>query len=197
MNKYTKAIDEIFEKYGKKEDQYILLGCCHNDYELGDLEYFTVYEILEKLENFHNAEQPVVDPYPYGADENDKEAISINDRFTKDLKKFLPKMHKAFPYFFEPNYEDTNQYWYRCYFATRDHKLFQVMTSGWDPKDEDWEEIIELDKISEAKIDDRADKDAIEKIEIHLEEIKSLLKGIKSDSSKEKIIKKIEKVCKR
>ena len=197
MNKYTKAIDEIFEKYGKKDDQYILLGCCHDDYDLGELIYFSAGDILEKLEYFHEAEQPVVDPYPYGADENDKAAMELNDQFEEDLKKFLIKMRTAFPYFFEPNYEHTNQYWYRCYFATRDHKLFQVMTSDWDPKDSEWEEIIELDNLSEAKIDDSADKDSIGKIEDHLEEIKGLLKTIKSDSAKEKIIEKIKKVCKR
>lgn len=197
MNKYTKAIDEIFEKYGKEDDRFILLGCCHDDYDLGELIYFSAGDILEKLEYFHDAEQPVVDPYPYGAEEDDKAAMELNDQFTEDLKKFLIKMRTAFPYFFEPNYEGTNQYWYRCYFASRDHKLFQVMTAGWNPTDREWEEIIELDNLSEAKIDDSADKDSIEKIESHLDEIKYLLKTIKSDSAKEKIIKKIEKVCKR
>ena len=197
MNKYTKAIDEIFEKYGKEEDQYILLGCCHEDYDLGELMYFSVDAILEKLEYFHDAEQPLVDPYPYEKGEDDKEAMALNDKFTEDLKKLLPVLRKAFPNFFEQNYEGTNQYWYRCYFATRDHKLFQVLTSEWDPKDTEWEEVIELDKLSEDKIDDDADKEYIEKIESHLDEIKAILKFIKSDKEKEKILKKIEKVCKR
>ena len=197
MNKYTKAIDEIFEKYGKEEDQYILLGCCRDDYELGEQSYFTVGAILEKLQYFHDAEQPLVDPYPYEAGEEDKEAMSLNDKFTEDLKKILPELHKAFPHFFELNYEGTNQYWYRCYLATRDHKLFQVLTSDWDPKDTEWEEIIELDKLSEVKIGNSADKNYVENIEEHLDDIKALLKAIKSDKVKEKIIKKIEKVCKR
>lgn len=197
MNKYTKAIDEIFEKYGKEEDQYILLGCCHDDYDLGELDYFSVGAILEKLEYFHDAEQPLVDPYPYETGEKDKEAMSLNEQFTEDLKKLLPKLWEAFPYFFKQNYEGTNQYWYRCYFATRDHKLFQVLTSDWDPKDTEWEEVIELDKLSESKIDDAADKDYIKKIETDLEDIKSLLKSIKSDKEREKILKKIEKVWKR
>lgn len=197
MNKYTKAIDEIFEKYGKEDDQYILLGCCHDDYDLGELDYFSVLSILEKPECFHNAEQPIVDPYPYEAGEEDKEAMLRNERFTKDLKNLLPKLREAFPYFFKQNYEGTNQYWYRCYFATRDHKLFQVLTSDWDPKDTEWDEVIELDKLSESKIDLAADKDYIEKIERDLEDIKSLLKSVKSDKEREKILKKIEKVWKR
>lgn len=197
MNKYTKAIDEIFEKYGKKEDQYILLGCCHDDYDLGELNYFTVGAILEKLEYFTDAEQPLVDPYPYDIGDADKEAIALNDKFTEDLKKLLPVLRKAFPHFFEPNYECTNQYWYRCYFATRDHKLFQVLTSDWDPKDTEWEEVIELDNLSEANINDSADKEYVEKIEDHLDSIKGLLRNIKSDKEREKILKKIEKVWKR
>lgn len=197
MNKYTKAIDKIFEKYGKEEDQYILLGCCHDDYDLGELRYFGVDEILEKLEYFHDAEQPLVDPYPYEEGDDDKEAIALNDKFTDDLRKFLPKLWKAFPHFFKENYEGTNQYWYRCYFATRDHKLFQVLTSNWDPKDTEWEEVIELDNLSEANINDSADKEYVEKIEDHLDSIKALLRDIKSDKEREKILKKIEKVWKR
>ena len=81
--------------------------------------------------------------------------------------------------------------------VTRDHKMFQVLTSSWDAKDTEWEEVIELDKLSEDKIDNDADREYIEKIEEHLDEIKALLKDIKSDKEKEKIIKKIEKVCKR
>lgn len=197
MNKYTKAIDEIFEKYGKEEDQYILLGCCHEDYDLGELLYFSVDAILEKLEYFHDAGELMVDPYPYEECEDRKEAMALNDKFSEDLKKLLPVLRKAFPHFFEPNYEGTNQYWYRCYMVTRDHKMFQVLTSSWDAKDTEWEEVIELDKLSEDKIDNYADREYIEKIEEHLDEIKALLKDIKSDKEKEKILKKIEKVCKR
>lgn len=197
MNKYTKAIDEIFEKYGKEEDQYILLGCCHEDYDLGELAYFSVGHIMEKLEYFHDAGELMVDPYPYEEGEDRKEAMALNDKFTEDLKKLLPMLRKAFPYFLKANYEGTNQYWYRCYMVTRDHKMFQVLTSSWDAKDTEWEEVIELDKLSEDKIDNDADREYIEKIEEHLDEIKALLKDIKSDKEKEKIIKKIEKVCKR
>ena len=190
MNKYTKAIDEIFEKYGKEEDQYILLGCCHEDYDLGELRYFGVDEILEKLEYFHDAGELMVDPYPYEEVEDNKAAMALNDKFTKDLKK----LWKAFPHFFEENYEGTNEYWYRCYFATRDHKLFQVLTSSWNAKDTEWEEVIELDNLSEANINDSADKEYVEKIEDHLDSIKALLRDIKSDKQREKILKKIEKV---
>lgn len=194
MNKYTKAIDEIFEKYGKEEDQYILLGCCHEDYNLGELRYFGVDEILEKLEYFHDAGELMVDPYPYEEVEDNKAAMALNDKFTKDLKKLLPVLRKAFPHFFEPNYEGTNQYWYRCYMVTRDHKLFQVLTSSWNAKDSEWEEVIELDNLSEANINDSADKEYVERIEDHLDSIKALLRDIKSDKQREKILKKIEKV---
>lgn len=195
MNKYTRAIDKLFENYGKDSDQYILLGCCHDDYDLGELGYFSVSSVLEKLEGFHEREADVLDPYPYGVDENDKAATDLNEAFEKDLKKFLNIMNRAFPSFFEENYEGTNVYWYRCYFATRDHKLFQVLTSDWDPKDRDWEEIIELDKLTEKKIDDESDKANLEKIYEHLNMIKCHLKELKSDHSRKKAVEKISKTC--
>ena len=68
------------------------------------------------------------------------------------------------------------------------------MTSRWDPKDTEWEEVIELDNLSEASINDKADKEYVEKIEEHLDSIKALLRDIKSDKEREKILKKIEKV---
>lgn len=191
MNKYTEAIDAIFKKYGKEDDKYILLGCCHTDYELGELDYFGAISVMEKLECFHDFERPVVDPYPYENDE-DKEANKLNEEFEVELKKFLPMMYNSFPKFFKADYEGTNQYWYRCYFATRDHKLFQMMTSNWDPEDEDREQEIDLDKLSDAKVKANADDVNLEEIAEHVRMIKLLVKGLKTDKGHEKAKKKIQ-----
>lgn len=191
MNKYTEAIDAIFNKYGKPEDKYILLGCCHTDYDLGELDYFGVMSVMEKLEYFHDNERPVVDPYPYGNDE-DEEAMKLNEYFEAELKKLLPMMYNSFPKFFKPDYEGTNEYWYRCYFATRDHKLFQMMTSNWDPEDREREQEIDLDKLSDDKVNDDADNANLEEIDERVRMIKLLVKGLKTEKGREKAKKKIQ-----
>ena len=191
MNKYTEAIDAIFNKYGKPEDEYILLGCCHTDYDLGELDYFGTSSVLEKLEGFNDSESTVVDPYPYGNDE-DKEAMKLNEEFEAELNKFLPMMYNSFPKFFKSDYEGTNEYWYRCYFVTRDHKLFQMMTSSWDPEDGDREQEIDLDKLSDEKVNDDADNANLEEIAEHVRIIKLLVKGLKTEKGREKAKKKIQ-----
>ena len=118
--------------------------------------------------------------------------MKLNEYFEAELKKFLPMMYNSFPKFFKQDYEGTNEYWYRCYFATRDHKLFQMMTSNWDPEDEEREQEIDLDKMSDDKVNDDADNVNLEEIAEHVRMIKLLVKGLKTEKGRDKAKKKIQ-----
>lgn len=180
-NRFTTKIDEIFQKYGKDTDKYIFLGCCHqgdDDGGCGEYDYFYITDLMEKLENF-DEDKGVIDPYPYDND-NDESAMARYKSFKEEFKVFHDELRSAFPNFFKPDYEGTNCCWDRCYFATRDHKLFQVTTSDWDPKDNSWEMVTKLDELDDTSVDENADKDNLAEIADHVRSIKNRLKELKT-----------------
>ena len=195
-NRFTTKIDELFQKYGKDTDKYIFLGCCHQGDEdggHGEYDYFYVAALMEKLENF-DEDKGVLDPYPY---DNDKDAAAMakNDSFTEEFTVFHDELRSAFPNFFKPDYEGTNCYWNRCYFATRDHELFQVTTSDWDPKDNPPENVINLDDMSDDAVDMNTDKEILDSIAENLHLVKLNLKNLKTDKGRLEAYEKIKETA--
>ena len=197
-NRFTTKIDELFPKYGKDTDKYIFLGCCYkgdDDGGCSEYNYFYITDLMEKLENFDD-DKGVLDPYPY---DNDKDvaAMARYKSFEEEFKAFHDELRSAFPNFFKPDYEGTNCYWNRCYFATRDHKLFQVTTSerNWDPKDHPPEKIINLDNMSDDAVDMNTDKEILDSIAESLHLVKLNLKNLKTDKGRIKAYETIKKTA--
>ena len=183
MNKYTNMIDSLFSKYGKPTDKYIFLGACKQGDEDGGMDewsYMWFDEVYEKMENFNHYEnRDVLDPYPYGHDDKDED-LQIWEDFKKDFEAFRKEIDSSFPDFMKEDYDSTNCYWYRCYFATRDHNLFQVVTSSWDPMDRPADHVIDLDKFTDQDVADKADAENLTAIKAHLNDVKHLLKELKT-----------------
>lgn len=196
MNKYTNMIDSLFSKYGKTSDKYIFLGACKQGDEdggMGEYSYMWFSDVYEKLENFNSYEdRHVLDPYPYGHDSKEED-LEIWEEFKKDFKAFRMELDTSFPKFMKEDYDRTNCYWYRCYFVTRDHKLFQVLTSSWNPTDNSPENVIELNKFTDEDVADKADAQNLEDIKAHLDVINHLLKELKT---KQGINKAFAMICK-
>lgn len=183
MNKYTNMIDSLFSKYGKPSDKYIFLGACKQGDEDGGMDeysYMWFSDLYEKMENFNHYEnRDVLDPYPYGHDNTDED-LQIWEDFKKDFEPFRKEIESSFPDFMKEEYDQTNCYWYRCYFATRDHNLFQVTTSSWDPIDNPPTHVIDLDKLTDEDVADKADAENLAAIKAHLNDVKHLLKELKT-----------------
>lgn len=198
MNECTNLIDSIFSKYGDPYDKYIYLGSCKKGDEDGGIDewsYMWFADVYEMMENFrHHGYCEVLDPYPY--DHDDKKAyLKIWEDFKRDFKAFRKELERSFPTFMKEDYDQTNCYWYRCYFATRDHKLFQVLTSTWNPTDNPPQKVIDLDKLSDEDVADQADAENLEAIKAHLKDIKLLLKGLKTKNGVNKGLAMVRKVA--
>lgn len=195
-NQFTTMIDEIFETYGKKTDKYIFLGYCHQGNEDGGFDEYdriSISDSLEMLEEF-DPDKGVLDPYD-GGNDSDKLVTDVYESFKTAFKNLHTKLVSSFPKFFEPDYEGTNCYWNRCYFATRDHKLFQVTTSDWDPKDNPPENIINLDNMSDEAVDMNTDKEILDSIAESLHLVKLNLKNLKTDKGRLKAYETIKKTA--
>lgn len=183
MNKYTNMIDSLFSKYGKPSDKYIFLGACKQGDEDGGMDersYMGFDEVYEKMENINQYEdRHILDPYPYGHDDT-YEDLQIWEDFKSDFQAFRKELDSSFPDFMKEDYDGTNCYWYRCYFATRDHKLFQVTTSSWKPTDNPPSHEIDLDKLTDQDVADKADAENLTAIKAHLNDVKHLLKELKT-----------------
>lgn len=157
--------------------------------------YMWLDEVYEKMENFRDHGYcQVLDPYPY--DHDDKKAyLKIWEDFKKDFKAFRKELERSFPSFMKEDYEKTNCYWYRCYFATRDHKLFQVVTQLWDPTANPPEKVIDLDKLSDEEVADQADAQNLAAIKDNLNDVKYLLKKLKTKNGVNKAYAMIRKVA--
>ena len=185
-NKFVAAVEDLFAKYGKDDDRYILLGCCKQGDEDGGMDtddYFSAGAVLEQLENF-KPEMHVLDPWP-SEDQEDKEKFKAGkkryEEFKKDFAALQALFMSSFPDFFKPDYEGTNCYWYRCYFVNRFYQMFQVCTSDWDPNDQEWEFNINLIKLTDDSVNEEADKQDIAEIETNIRNITNLLRNLRTE----------------
>ena len=137
-NKYTRAVDEFFEKFASEKEDRIFLGFCHSGDEDGgtdDHDYILDSYEADPAEAwpYDMAEKCVGLSYLNDIDDSKmshEEKVAQRNEFMKELSKLFELFGKGFPKELEPDYGGTDCDWRNCYYLTKDYKIGSIVTRG-------------------------------------------------------------------
>lgn len=188
-NKFTRKIDEMFARFGKPGDNYIILGYCHSGDEDGgtdDYEYFDcMWECY--VDGTHTGPERKNHCLYY-------DGKCQKDIFEEDWDELTKMLWDSYRETMGPNFESTNCYYYRFYAVTRDHKLVSFISRG-DFSDGD-EVLIDLDTVSEEQANSAADAQTLGYIYENCRSIEDYLSDLKDEEFRKKAIAAIKELIK-
>ncbi len=184
-NKFTRKIDEMFAKFGKPGDNYIILGYCHSGDEDGGTRDYDYFDCLWECN---------VDGTHTGPERRDH-CLYYDTRvqevaFEEDWDELCTMLWDSYRETMGPDFESTNCYYYRFYAVTKDHKLVTFVSRG-DFSDPD-EVLIDLDTVSEDQANSAADVQTLGYIYQKCESIENYLNELKDEEFREKAINRIK-----
>lgn len=186
-NKFTRKIDEMFARFGKPSDKYIILGYCHSGDEDGGTRDYEYFDCM--LECY-------VDGTHTGPERRDHclyyDGKVQEDIFEEDWDELCTMMWDSYRETMGPDFEGTNCYYYRFYAVTKDHKLVTFISRG-DFSDGD-EVLVDLDTVSEEQANSAADAQTLGYIYEKCESIENLLNDLKDEEFREKAINRIKQM---
>lgn len=184
-NKFTRKIDEMFARFGRPDDKYIILGYCHSGDEDGgtrDYEYFDcMWECY--VDGTHTG--PERRDHCLCYDTREQEVA-----FEEDWDELCTMLWDSYRETMGPDFEGTNCYYYRFYAVTKDHKLVTFVSRG-DFSDPD-EVLLDLDTVSEEQANSAPDVQTLGYIYQKCESIENYLNDLKDDEFREKAINRIK-----
>lgn len=182
-NKFTKAIDEFFERWMTKDATMIPLFNCHSGDEDGGCDDYTWTDWWDTGEMWETDEAEL-DSSRY--DDHTEECKKDWEALTNDL-------WHTFSNALEANFDRTNCYWHRYYYITKDHKVKATINNRVRGLTADRldELIIDLDTYSEQAAEMASDNDKLENIDEHLTGINNLIDDIKYNETKVKVCEKL------
>ena len=192
-NKYTRFIDNMFDKYDKKgTSKYIYLGFCHKGDEDGGCDdYDHIGECwydVEQQEPSSYSEQCLwwrIDP------DNEK----LNDDYEKDWDELCRLLNDGFRDLVKANYQSTNGVWWRHYFIGRDYHIYTVVSRG-DLTNEKADQG-SVDQLNEKDAELAEDRQVLGDIFKHVRTIEHLLESLKHqpciDAALDRLSKKKKK----
>jgi hypothetical protein len=184
-NKFTRKIDEMFARFGRPGDKYIILGYCHSGDEDGgtrDYEYFDcMWESY--VDGTHTGPERREHCLYYDGREQEV-------AFEEDWDELTTMLWDSYRETMGPDFEGTNCYHYRFYAVTKDHKLVTFVSRG-DLSDPD-EVLIDLDTVSEEQANSAADVQTLGYIYQKCESIENYLNELKDEEFREKAINRIK-----
>jgi len=186
-NKFTKKIDEMFARFGKPGDQYIILGYCHSGDEDGGTRDYEYFDCLWECNVDGTHTGPGRKDHCLYYDGREQEDI-----FEEDWAALCTMLWDSYRDIMGPDFEGTNCYYYRFYAVTKDHKLVTFISRG-DLSDGD-EELLDFDTISEEDADSAEDKQCLNYITEHCSKICDLLSAIQNSKFKNEAFDEIAKL---
>lgn len=184
-NKFTRKIDEMFARFGKPGDKYIILGYCHSGDEDGNTDDFEYFDCMWEC---------YVDGTHTGPGRRDHclyyDGREQEDIFEEDWDELTHMLWDSYRETMGPDFESTNCYYYRFYAVTKDHKLVTFISRG-DLSDGD-EVLLDLDTVSEEQANSAPDVQTLGYIYEHCESIENYLNDLKDEEFREKAINRIK-----
>lgn len=185
-NKFTKAVDEFFSKWCKSDAELIPFYYCHQGDEDGRCDEFCWSDWWE-VEHMFNAAGVKLDTDKYD-----------DEQCRQDWEKLTDMIWKAFSNKVSANYDSTNCYYSRYYFITKNYTV--EATTNNRVKDLDLEcldeKYVDFSTISEEEADSAEDKNIIESIDSHIDDISSLARDLQHNNMRDKVIEKLSDVIK-
>ena len=184
-NKFTRKIDEMFARFGRPGDKYIILGYCHSGDEDGGTDDYEYFDCMW---------ESYVDGTHTGPERRDH-CLYYDGReqevaFEEDWDELTTMLWDSYRETMGPDFEGTNCYYYRFYAVTKDHKLISFVSRG-DLSDPD-EVLLDLDTVSEDQANSAADVQTLGYIYNKCESIENYLNDLKDEEFREKAINRIK-----
>lgn len=186
-NKFTRKIDEMFARFGKPGDKYIILGYCHSGDEDGGTKDYEYFDCLWECNVDGTYTGPRRKDHCVYYDCREQE-----DAFEKDWDELTTMLWNSYREIMGPDFEGTTCYYYRFYAVTNDYKLVTFISRG-DLSDCD-KELLDLDTISEEDADSAEDKQLLTYITEKCSNIRRLLSEMNNDKFKKEAFDEIEKL---
>ena len=188
-NKFTRKIDEMFARFGKPDDNYIILGYCHSGDEDGGTDDYDYFDCMWEC---------YVDGTHTGPERRDRclyyDGREQRDIFEEDWNELTSMLWDSYRETMGPDFEGTNCYYYRFYAVTKDHKLVTFISRG-DFSDGD-EELLDFDTVSEEQANSAADVQILSYIYEHCKSIENYLSDLKDKEFRQKAIAAIKELIK-
>ena len=189
-NKYTRFIDNMFDKYDKEgKSKYIYIGFCHKGDEDGgcdDYDYIgECWYDVEEQEPSAYSEQCLwwrIDP----ADEK------LNDAYEKDWDELCRLLNDGFRELVKANYISTNGVWWRHYFIGRDYHVYTVVSRG-----DIHNEMVDngsVDQLNEKDAELAEDRQVLGDIFKHVRTIEHLLESLKHQPCIDAALDRLSKI---
>lgn len=178
-NKFTRKIDEMFARFGKPGDNYIILGYCHSGDEDGGTRDYAYFDCMWEcnVDGTHTGPERRDHCLCY---DTSKQEYAFKEYWDELCTMLLDSYRETMG----PDFEGTDCYCYRFYAVTKDHKLVTFISRG-DFSDPD-EVLVDLDTVSEEQANSSADVQTLNYIFQKCESIKNFLKDLKDDEFREK-----------
>ena len=184
-NKFTRKIDEMFARFGRPGDKYIILGYCHSGDEDGGTDDYEYFDCMWEsyVDGTHTGPERRDHCLYYDTPEQEV-------AFEEDWDELTTMLWDSYRETMGPDFEGTNCYYYRFYAVTKDHKLISFISRG-DLSDPD-EVLLDLDTVSEDQANSAADVQTLGYIYNKCESIENYLNDLKDEEFREKAINRIK-----
>lgn len=186
-NKFTRKIDEMFARFGRPDDKYIILGYCHSGDEDGGTRDYEYFDCMRECNVDGTHTGPERRDHCLCYDTREQEVA-----FEEDWDELCTMLWDSYRETMGPDFEGTNCYYYRFYAVTKDHKLVTFVSRG-DLSDGD-EVLVDLDTVSEEQANSAADVQTLGYIYQKCESIENYLNDLKDDEFREKAINRIKEI---
>lgn len=189
-NKYTRYIDNMFDKYDKEgKSKYIYLGFCHKGDEDGgcdDYDYIGEY--------WYDVEEQEPSAYSekclwWRIDTDDEK---LNDAYEKDWGELCRLLNDGFRVLVKANYSSTNGVWWRHYFIGRDYHVYTVVSRG-----DIHNEMVDsgsVDQLNEKDAELAEDRQVLGDIFKHARTIEHLLESLKHQPCIDAALDRLSKI---
>ena len=188
-NKFTRKIDEMFARFGKPDDEYIILGYCHSGDEDGGTRDYEYFDCMWECN---------VDGSHTGPERRDHclcyDTSKQEYAFKEYWDELCTMLWDSYRETMGPDFEGTDCDCYRFYAVTKDHKLVTFISRGdfSDPN----EVLVDLDTVSEEQANSAADAQILGYIYKNCTKIEDYLSDLKDEEFRKKAIAAIKELIK-